>query len=165
MVTQREIARRLGIDVSSVNKILNRRKGAKFKPETVKRVMKTAERLGFNFGRLKFDHSRRHLRQEVRSHAEVEVILSNGSVFARGTATIVDISLGGALLSDLKLEGMKLPTGPFWIALRPKAGKGLGPELRGQIVRINRGKTHGYGVAFDLPSVKTARAADNLTTK
>ena len=38
MVTQSEIARQLGLDVSSVNKILNRRNGPVFRNETVKRV-------------------------------------------------------------------------------------------------------------------------------
>ena len=47
--TQVDIARAIGIDVSSVNKILNRRKGPKFKAETVSRVFLVAKQMGYDF--------------------------------------------------------------------------------------------------------------------
>jgi DNA-binding LacI/PurR family transcriptional regulator len=50
-VTQLQVARMVGLDVSSVNKILNRRKGPVFKKETVDRVFKVARQLGYDFGR------------------------------------------------------------------------------------------------------------------
>jgi len=49
MVTQAEIAQQVGLDVSSVNKILNKRAGAVFKKETIARVMEAAKRLGYDF--------------------------------------------------------------------------------------------------------------------
>lgn len=49
--TQVEIAARVGLDVSSVNKILNGMRGAKFREETVARVLRTARRMGYDFGR------------------------------------------------------------------------------------------------------------------
>lgn len=51
MVTQIEIAKVVGLDVSSVNKILNRRQGSKFRKETVSHVFKVARRMGYNFDR------------------------------------------------------------------------------------------------------------------
>ena len=57
-VTQLEIARRVGLDVSSVNKILNRRPGPVFKKETIKQVFKVARELGYDFTRLKYHHKR-----------------------------------------------------------------------------------------------------------
>lgn len=51
MVTQVQIAEKTGLDVSSVNKILNEVKGPMFKRRTVQRVFKVAERLGYNFNR------------------------------------------------------------------------------------------------------------------
>ena len=65
MVTQVEIARRIGLDVSSVNKILNKRQGPVFRKETVKKVFKLARQLGYDFGRLKYQHRRRHTRKPV----------------------------------------------------------------------------------------------------
>lgn len=47
MSTQAEIAKICKIDISSVNKILNDRPGAVFKPETIDRVLKTAKRLKY----------------------------------------------------------------------------------------------------------------------
>ena len=43
--TQVEIARRVGLDVSSVNKILNRRPGPVFKKSTVDKVFKEKQRI------------------------------------------------------------------------------------------------------------------------
>ena len=51
--TQVEIARRVGLDVSSVNKILNRRRGSAFKEATVKKVFRAATQLGYSLERLK----------------------------------------------------------------------------------------------------------------
>ena len=62
MITQVEIAHRVGLDVSSVNKILNKRQGPVFRKETVKKVFKIALQLGYDFGRLKYQHRRRHTR-------------------------------------------------------------------------------------------------------
>ena len=47
MVTQVQIAREVGLDVSSVNKILNRMPGPVFKDCTIKAVRRTARRLGW----------------------------------------------------------------------------------------------------------------------
>jgi transcriptional regulator with XRE-family HTH domain len=50
-ITQKDIARIVGLDVSSVNKILNRRQGPKFKKETISQVFKVAKRFKYDFGR------------------------------------------------------------------------------------------------------------------
>lgn len=49
--TQVDIAREVGLDVSSVNKCLNGKAGAVFKKSTVKRVFAAAKRLGYDFSR------------------------------------------------------------------------------------------------------------------
>lgn len=49
--TQLEIARRCGVDVSSVNKILGRKRGPKFHEDTVYKVFETARALGYDFSR------------------------------------------------------------------------------------------------------------------
>jgi len=51
MTTQLQIARRVGLDVSSVNKILNRVEGPIFRKETIKEVLSVARELGYNFDR------------------------------------------------------------------------------------------------------------------
>jgi DNA-binding LacI/PurR family transcriptional regulator len=51
MVTQVEIARLVGLDVSSVNKILNEVPGPVFRKETIARVLKVASERGYDFSR------------------------------------------------------------------------------------------------------------------
>ena len=51
MTTQKDIAAELGIDVSSVNKILSKNKGGKFKDETIARVFRTAKRMRYDFAK------------------------------------------------------------------------------------------------------------------
>src|SRR5690349_10096479 len=65
MITQVEIARRVGLDVSSVNKILNKRQGPVFRKETIRKVFKIARDMGYDFGRLKYAHRRRFPRKEL----------------------------------------------------------------------------------------------------
>lgn len=49
--TQVEIARRCNLDVSSVNKILNRVDGPVFRKETVQKVFRIAREVGYDFNR------------------------------------------------------------------------------------------------------------------
>ena len=54
--TQVEVARKVGLDVSTVNKILNRRAGPVFKKATVEKVFKVAKQLGYSLDQLKRSH-------------------------------------------------------------------------------------------------------------
>jgi len=51
MVTQVDIAKRVGLDVSSCNKILNQVVGPVFKKETIALVLRTAKEMGYNLRR------------------------------------------------------------------------------------------------------------------
>lgn len=51
MCTQLEIAQELGLDVSSVNKILSRVKGPVFRPETIKKVFQLAKKRHYDFNK------------------------------------------------------------------------------------------------------------------
>src|SRR5438477_7086410 len=86
MITQVEIARRVGLDVSSVNKILNRRQGPVFRKDTIKRVFRVARDLGYDFGRLKYQHRRRHPRKEMSVGAELCIYHKDGTVYDQGVA-------------------------------------------------------------------------------
>jgi transcriptional regulator with XRE-family HTH domain len=148
MVTQIEIARRVGLDVSSVNKILNRRKGPVFRKDTVRKVFKAAKELGYDFGRLKYQHRRRHPRKELSLGAEVTIYRFDGQLYDQGVATIRDISLGGVRLSDLTLPLGTLPVAPFRVGIRPMQKPADGVEFPGRIVRLHVGGAPAFGVEF-----------------
>ena len=146
--TQVEIARHVGLDVSSVNKILNRRSGAVFKPATVEKVFRVAKRLGFRFDRLKRTHSRSHERREVQLSAKLALHGADGSLFDQGTCSVSDIAICGASLVDVELPKGKLPVSPFTVLLE-MTGKKKNIEIPGHVVRLRHdGKSLKLGIAF-----------------
>src|SRR5688572_3032378 len=115
--TQVEIARRVGLDVSSVNKILNRRQGPTFKAATVEKVFKVAKQLGYSLDRLKRSHRRSHERRESDLPGKLSLYAKDGSRFDQGTCSVSDIAVCGASLVDVELPKGKLPVEPFTIRL------------------------------------------------
>jgi hypothetical protein len=148
MVTQVEIARRVGLDVSSVNKILNKRQGPVFRKDTIRRVFKVARELGYDFGRLKYQHRRRHPRKEISLGTELYIYHRDGSLYDQGVATIRDISLCGARITDVTLPLGSLPVEPFSVGLRPMQKPVDDIEIPGQIVRFHFNGSASYGVQF-----------------
>jgi transcriptional regulator with XRE-family HTH domain len=148
MITQVEIARRVGLDVSSVNKILNRRQGPVFRKDTVKKVFRVAKELGYDFGRLKYQHRRRHPRRELSLGAELYVYHKDGSLYDQGVATIRDISLCGAKISDVTLPTGALPVESFTVGIRPMQKPVDDIEIPGMIVRYHLNGLASYGVEF-----------------
>jgi transcriptional regulator with XRE-family HTH domain len=148
MITQIEIARRVGLDVSSVNKILNRRQGPVFRKDTIKKVFKVAKDLGYDFTRLKYAHRRRHPRKPVSLGAEVYIYHKDGSLYDQGVATIRDISLCGARISDVTLPLGSIPVEPFTVGLRPMMKPVDDVEIPGHIVRIHTNGATTFGIQF-----------------
>src|SRR5258708_2218740 len=136
MVTQVELARTLGLDVSTVNKILNRRPGFRFRKETVRQVFHMAKRLGFDFSRIKYPHRRRYPRSSSQVPSDLLIYGTGGTVMEQGAAVIRDMSPVGALLSDIQLPSETLPVKPFTIGVRPRTHP-MNGELRGRVVRLD----------------------------
>ncbi len=148
MITQVEIGCRVGLDVSSVNKILNRRAGPVFRKETIRKVFKAARELGYDFSRLKYQHRRKHLRTEVAIAAELSIYGKGGGLYDQGMATIRDISLGGARITDVALPLGTLPVEPFTVGLRPMQKPVDDLDLQGRIVRLCTNGTISFGIEF-----------------
>lgn len=164
MVTQGEIARRLGLDVSSVNKILNKRAGPVFRKDTIRKVFKTAKELGYDFGRLKYTHRRQYERHEVAIGAEITIVGKDGAVYDQGVATIRDISLGGARVADLATPLGSLPTEPFTLTLRPMQKPLDDMELSGHIVRLHMNGATTFGIEFTKLDASVARKLKRIAT-
>jgi len=149
MVTQKQIAQRVGLDVSSVNKILNRRKGPIFKKETIRKVFKVARELGYDFDRLKFQHRRHSPRKALAVPIELSIYLSEGQLFDRGSAVLSDVSLAGALLTGIVLPQHSIPLEPHTIGLRVLDGPLKDFEIVGRPVRFTReGDAINLGIEF-----------------
>ena len=162
MATQVQIARRVGLDVSSVNKILNRRQGPVFRKEPIKKVFKIARQMGYDFGRLKYQHRRRHARKPVTIGAELSIYKKDGTLFDQGMTTIRDISLCGARISDVMLPRASLPVDPFTIHLRPMQKPLDNVELPGRIVRMDQDTTPSFGVNFGNLNSATQKTVSRL---
>ncbi len=147
--TQVEIARRTGLDVSSVNKILNRRAGPVFKRATVDKVFRVAKQVGYSLDRLKRSHGRAHERRKADFPATLSLYGKDGSRFDQGTCSVSDIAACGASLENVELPKGKLPVEPFTIRLE-MTGKGKElVEVRGRVVRLRHdGKSLRLGIAF-----------------
>lgn len=134
--TQLDIARRVGIDVSSVNKILNKSPGPIFNKETIKEVFKVAKELRYDLQKLKFKHARRHPRKKVSIPLELSIYRIDGSLEQRGTAVVQDLSLSGAQLSGIVLPDQSVPLRPHVIGIRVLDGPLKDVELRCRPVRF-----------------------------
>jgi transcriptional regulator with XRE-family HTH domain len=147
--TQTEIARRVGLDVSTVNKILNRRSGPVFKQTTVAKVFRVAKQLGYNLDGIKRTHRRSHERRTANFPAKLALYGKDGSRFDEGACTVSDIAVCGASLVDVKLPKGKLPVEPFTIRLEMTGKRDEPIEVRGRVVRLRHdGKSLRLGIAF-----------------
>lgn len=161
-ITQVEIARRLGLDVSSVNKILHGVPGLKWKDETVSAVFDTARDLGYDLDKIKFRHNREYPRIPLNMPAQLEVELPDGVVVDKGSAKIKNLSLGGARLVEIKLDRDSIPIEPFNLLIHPKNGAYKGAPLRSQIVRLTMNGRVELGVRFQNVDAHVARALRKL---
>jgi transcriptional regulator with XRE-family HTH domain len=147
--TQAEVARRVGLDVSSVNKILNRRPGHVFKKSTVEKVFRAAKELGYSLERLRRSHGRSHERRQVDFSAKIALHGADGSQYDQGTCSVSDIAICGASLVDVQLPKSTLPVEPFTIRLEMTGQRNELIEVRGRVVRLNHaGKSLRLGIAF-----------------
>lgn len=135
-VTQVLIARKLGLHVSTVNRILNRRPGPSHSAGTIRRVLAMARKLGYPLECLKHEHRRRHPRRAVDLPVEISVYTPDGALYDRGQAVLRNVSLCGALLEALVLPGRKIPAGPHLIGIRIPRREGGSLEVRGRPVRF-----------------------------
>lgn len=158
MATQKDIARRVGLDISSVNKILNRRKGHLFRKETVRKVLKAARELGYDFSRLKHEHRRRHPRRALDLPVELAIYDSAGGLFDRGSAVLRDVSLSGGLLEALVLPRRSLPIEACLVGIKLQTGALKDVELRGKPVRFVHGRD-GINLAVEFLDQEQPKAA------
>jgi transcriptional regulator with XRE-family HTH domain len=151
-VSQKDIAEYLGIDRSTVTKVLNRDPRYSASEKTRELIFRTAERLGYDFTAIRRPFKREYGRVNVAAKAKIELLNEDGSLFDEGDAIITNLSIGGALLTNMRTGMMMLPLKPFSIQVSIVDVPELA-ELQGEceLVRISdRGESGDFqlGVRF-----------------
>lgn len=148
--TQRDIARRLRLDPSTVNKILRNTPGPSFNRHTAEKVRAAAESMGYDLDRLRHGHRRSDPRRSGRTEVEVVIYDRLGAETERGSAVLVEISRSGARLDRLRLPNGFVPLDGPGIGIRPQIEPAF--ELRGRLSRVFSSTTgQGIGVQFPTP--------------
>ena len=124
-VSQEDIAEALGIDRTTVSKILNRDPNYGASKETRDRVFALAEKLGYDFIAVRRPYRREYRRAELNAPAKFTILTENGETFDKGECVVNNLSVGGALLSNLKCKKMALPLANFTVRLRLAGAAGL----------------------------------------
>lgn len=159
-VSQKDIAEYLGMDRSTVTKVLNRDPRYSASEQTRDLIFRTAEQLGYDFTAIRRPYKREYGRVAVNAPAEIELLVGR-EVFDSGSAEIRNLSVGGALLANVSTGRMMLPLTSFSIRLRIRDVPGLA-DLNGEceLVRIGdrseEGQPH-LGVRFLKVSVRDRR--------
>ena len=151
-VSQQDVADYLGLDRTTVTKILNRDPRYSASEGTKKKVFAAAERLGYNFAKIRRPYKREYPRAAIDVPAAAAIVLDSGEEFDSGRCTVANISPGGALLTDLSFPRGVLPLSGFVIGLTMDGLSQIG-ELTGEceVVRMAAGSPRGrpeLGVRF-----------------
>lgn len=117
-VNQQAIADLLDLDRTTVTKILNRDPKYSASEATKERVFRAAELLGYDFTTIRRPFKREYGRSDVASPCHVTVTLEDGTAFDSGEATVRNLSVGGALISKIRLERQVLPLQNFTLLLK-----------------------------------------------
>ena len=119
-VNQQAIADFLGLDRTTVTKILNRDPKYSASEPTKERVFRAAELLGYDFTTIRRPFKREYGRTELDSPVELTITLEDGTIFDSGTAVVKNLSVGGALLKGLELPKHVLPLQNFTMLIKLK---------------------------------------------
>ncbi len=117
-VNQQAIADFLGLDRTTVTKILNRDPKYSASEATKERVFRAAEILGYDFTTIRRPFKREYGRTELNMPAEMTITLEDGTVFDSGTAIVKNLSVGGALLKEINLPKQVLPLQNFTMLIK-----------------------------------------------
>jgi hypothetical protein len=158
--TKKEIADHLGLDRSTVSKILNHYNRDRFSRATVERVEEAARQLGYMKAQ-----RRESPRQEASANARFRIFLGNGTPFSEGTGVIKDFSANGFLLGRVQLQGEHLPAVPHYYLVEVQDGSLTGLEYRCRPVRLIEAPQErllNVGLAFDGAGTREKRALERL---
>lgn len=92
---------------------------------------------------------RRWVRNEVHLPAKLEILTAAGKKFNGGSTVIRDVSLRGALLTQIKLKKAVLPAEAFRVRLTFSSSKYKGIGALCRPIRFGRGRDFELAVEFE----------------
>ena len=117
-VNQQAIADLLDLDRTTVTKILNRDPKYSASEATKERVFRAAELLGYDFTTIRRPFKREYGRSDVDTPCEMIVTLEDGTTFDSGKAVVRNLSVGGALVTNIETERQVLPLQNFTLLIK-----------------------------------------------
>ena len=149
-VSQQDIADKIGVDRTTVNKVLNRYPHHKIPAKTIDLILEAADEIGYNIERLRKSPDRReHTRKAVDLRADLTFYLEDRSIYDRGTGQVRDLSLAGALLSEIETSKQNLPIARFTCMLTIKEKTLEGLVLEGVFRRYEMSGAIEFGLKWD----------------
>jgi hypothetical protein len=101
-----------------------------------------------------YKERRKHARQGSDFTVHFRILLEDGQVFNRGTATLTDVGPGGALLTGFSCARDAFPARSFTMAFKILSGEFEGVEAVCTPVRFSYSPSFGIGVRFESLSVR-----------
>jgi hypothetical protein len=137
MVKKIEIAKRLGLHVATVSRILNEVPEYRASKETVRRVFETARDMGYDFERQKRFYRRKHRRSSIDARVKLHARIPDGVPIIHD-AHMVNIGKGGALLVGFRPRILTLPMREEDLVVEVVSGTLKGVRAVCEVVRVGR---------------------------
>jgi hypothetical protein len=137
MVKKVEIAKKLGLHVATVSRILNEVPEYRASKETIKKVFDTAREMGYDFERQKRFYKRRHRRFSTEGQVKLQARMSDGKVLSH-EARMVNMGEGGLLLADFHPKIVTLPLRDGDITIEVATGPLKGVKASCHVVRVGK---------------------------
>ncbi|MFC1672133.1 LacI family DNA-binding transcriptional regulator [Planctomycetota bacterium] len=163
MATQTDIAAKVGVHRTTVCRVLNRHPTHRVSPETVIRILRAAEELGYDPKNLRNNPERRTSeRRDVNMDIDLAIVLNSGPVYDEGTARIKNLSFVGALLSNVKMRENHLPLEPFYARFTIKNTRARGLSFNADFTRMHTDGHLEFGIRFERLSTDVKEALGRI---
>ncbi len=148
-VTQKDVAGHLGLNQTTISRILAGTPKFTYSAETRSKVFDAATKLGYLHPAVVKTEKRSSSRFPLPGQAHVKIFLHDGRAYASYTAQMVNVNRTGLLLKDFVGKKRSLPLESFHLEVE-FATPQLGPfKAKARPVRIHQENgTLGLGVAF-----------------
>ena len=164
MVKKVEIAKKLGLHVATVSRILNEVPEYRASKETIKRVFETAREMGYDFERQKRFYKRKHRRFSTDERVKLHAKIADGGILTH-EARMVNMGEGGLLLSEFRPKIVTLPLREGDLTLEITSGSLKGVKASCHVVRVGKHNSS-FGICVQVKGLTkqdTDRIEDYVT--